>query len=614
MRRLLIGSVIVAMMMGLVLGAAALPMSSLQQVEARADANWTGEYFDTDNLSGAPMWTRQDANIDFNFGFGPIEYNDNGTDKKVGPDLFSIRWTRSVNFPTGGTWTFHVEVDDYLNMWIDGTQIISHWGTGGQWAEDVKVDNLTAGDHDLKVEYGDVAGQALVKVSWSFGGSSSGGGGSGASSANCTVNWDASYFNNTSVSGTAAKTRTDGSISFDWGGGSPDGAVQADNFSARWTKKVNFTGGHYRFKAGADDGIRVWIDVTLIIDEWHGNTEGYRTYERDLYGLTSGDHDVKVEYYEASGGARVDFCWDLILGEGGGGVVSTVAPAPTAIPPTVVYAAATDNKVNVRVGPGLGNPVFMQIKYPDDYVVIAGVQDLSWVQIDLGDGVTGWVSNQWVYLYATPAIMNEDSTGGGQPDFVDVIPRVDVEIAPPADSPVDSPYYTTLNGYTTDTVNLRDGANLYGSRVIGSVPQNATFVVEAHNGNGAWYLIEYRGIRGWVSALYVVLVDGRVRDLVASDEIVPAPPIGQIYVPEDTQGHPAVTVSGQAKTNLKLRDQPSILVGDQIGSVPQYAEFVIEARNNTGAWYRITWDGQVGWINAVYVTIIEGTIPDLPIE
>lgn len=604
MRRLLIGSVIAAMMMGLVLGAAALPMSSLQQVEARADATWYGEYFDTNNLTGFPAFTRQDANIDFNFGFGKVEHEG----AFIGPDQFSIRWTRSVNFPTGGTWTFHVEVDDYLDMWIDGTQIISHWTTGGQWAADVKVDNLTAGDHTLIVEYGDVSGQALVKVSWSFGGSS----GSGTSGSSCAVNWDASYFNNTSVSGTAAKTRTDGTISFDWGTGSPDGAVQADNFSARWTKRVNFADGHYRFKAGSDDGIRVWIDVTLIIDEWHGNTEGYRTYEVDLYSLTGGDHDVKVEYYEATGGARVDFCWELISGTGGGGVAPE--PVPTAIPPTVVYAAATDNKVNVRIGPGLGNPVFTQIKYPDDYVVIAGVQDLSWVQIDLGDGVTGWVSNQWVYLYATPAIMNEDSTGGGQPDFVDVIPRVDIEIAPPAASPVDSPYYTTLNGYTTDTVNLRDGANLYGSRVIGSVPQGATFVVEAHNGNGAWYLIEYRGIRGWVSALYVVLVDGRVRDLVASDEIVPAPPPNQIFVPEDAQGNPAVTVRGQAKTNLKLRDLPSILVGDQIGSVPQYGEFVIEARNSTGAWYRITWEGQVGWVNAVYVTIIEGTIPDLPIE
>ena len=48
--------------------------------------------------------------------------------------------------------------------------------------------------------------------------------------ANAGTQWEAQYFNNTNLSGTPALTRVDDKIDFDWGTGSPDGAVQADGF------------------------------------------------------------------------------------------------------------------------------------------------------------------------------------------------------------------------------------------------------------------------------------------------------------------------------------------------------------------------------------------------
>jgi hypothetical protein len=48
--------------------------------------------------------------------------------------------------------------------------------------------------------------------------------------------------------------------------------------------------------------------------------------------------------------------------------------------------------------------------------------------------------------------------------------------------------------------------------------------------------------------------------------------------------------------------------------VPQNGEFVIRARNSIGSWYLITWEGQEGWVNAAYVNVIEGTVPDIPIR
>jgi hypothetical protein len=82
-------------------------------------------------------------------------------------------------------------------------------------------------------------------------------------------NWQASYWNNMTLSGTAVLQRSEANLDYDWGAGSPaPGIVNNDQFSARWTRYVDFTAGTYRFTATADDGIRVWLDNELIINDW----------------------------------------------------------------------------------------------------------------------------------------------------------------------------------------------------------------------------------------------------------------------------------------------------------------------------------------------------------
>jgi hypothetical protein len=79
----------------------------------------------------------------------------------------------------------------------------------------------------------------------------------------------ASYFASTDLSGNAAVTRTDPTVDFDWANASPDAAVAQDAFSARWTGTLTpTTSGDYRFITRADDGVRLWIDGTPVIDRW----------------------------------------------------------------------------------------------------------------------------------------------------------------------------------------------------------------------------------------------------------------------------------------------------------------------------------------------------------
>ncbi len=101
--------------------------------------------------------------------------------------------------------------------------------------------------------------------------------------------------------------RIDPAIRFNWGFGSPAPGIPADNFSARWNRTVWFDPGHYRFLARVDDGVRVWLNDSLIIDEWRDGSVRSVSADRTLAG---GWHSLRVEYYERSGEAVIDFGWE----------------------------------------------------------------------------------------------------------------------------------------------------------------------------------------------------------------------------------------------------------------------------------------------------------------
>jgi hypothetical protein len=125
--------------------------------------------------------------------------------------------------------------------------------------------------------------------------------------------WQAAYWNNTSLSGSPAIERTELDLDADWGTGSPDPAISADYFSARWTRYVDVTPDTYHFSVTCDDGIRVWVDGDLLIDEWRGQPA--TTYTASRY-LGTGHHLIQVEYYEKDGVAVARFA--LIQGDAPG--------------------------------------------------------------------------------------------------------------------------------------------------------------------------------------------------------------------------------------------------------------------------------------------------------
>ena len=128
------------------------------------------------------------------------------------------------------------------------------------------------------------------------------------------------YFNNIDLSGTPTLTRTDNQINFDWALTSPDRTINTDYFSVRWTKNENFASGDYKFTITADDGIRFYIDNNLVLDKWLD--QPVTTYEITQK-ITSGNHTLKMEYYDKMYHAVAKLSWSP---------VSITSPTPTATP------------------------------------------------------------------------------------------------------------------------------------------------------------------------------------------------------------------------------------------------------------------------------------------
>ncbi|HEV2854604.1 MAG TPA: PA14 domain-containing protein [Thermoanaerobaculia bacterium] len=265
-------------------------------------------YWDNIDFTG-PTVTRVDPTVNFDWGTGS---------PAAGIDInsFSTRWTGQVQAKVTGTHTFYTVSDDGVRLWINGVLVINNW-TDHAPTENSGTINLTAGQrYDVKMEFYENAGGAMAKLLWSATGlakevvpqaqlfpSAS----APPPPPPPTSGLAATYFDNINFTGTTV-TRVDPTVDFDWGTGSPAAGIDINTFSARWTGQVQakVTGTH-TFYTVSDDGVRLWINGVLVIDNWtdHAPTENSGTIS-----LTAGQrYDVRMEFYENAGGAVAKLLW-----------------------------------------------------------------------------------------------------------------------------------------------------------------------------------------------------------------------------------------------------------------------------------------------------------------
>jgi beta-glucosidase len=117
------------------------------------------------------------------------------------------------------------------------------------------------------------------------------------------------YFANNTLSGAPTVTRTDANIDFRWTLNSPARGLPFDWYSARWTGTLTVPqSGAKRIGVEGNDGYRLYLDSTLVIDNWKKQSYGTRFVDVTLSPGTP--HDIRLEYFESSGNARLKLVWD----------------------------------------------------------------------------------------------------------------------------------------------------------------------------------------------------------------------------------------------------------------------------------------------------------------
>ena len=121
-----------------------------------------------------------------------------------------------------------------------------------------------------------------------------------------TIIWWAEYYDNPHLKGNPARAIREAEINHDWGYNAPLEGVPADHFSVRWSTTTTFEAGQYTFSATVDDGVRIWIDGELVLDEWR--VQSVRTFTSSRY-LTAAEHTIQVAYFENTGAAVAKMWW-----------------------------------------------------------------------------------------------------------------------------------------------------------------------------------------------------------------------------------------------------------------------------------------------------------------
>ena len=113
------------------------------------------------------------------------------------------------------------------------------------------------------------------------------------------MSWEAEYYGRTNFTNLLLETN-EAEINI----GSEDDLPQevkddgTEYISARWTQTINGP-GEFRFTCTTDDGMRIKVDGSYVINEWRGQSCTRYTATRTL---SSGPHIVIVEWYQGTGG------------------------------------------------------------------------------------------------------------------------------------------------------------------------------------------------------------------------------------------------------------------------------------------------------------------------
>ncbi|BAY47671.1 PA14 domain-containing protein [Scytonema sp. HK-05] len=192
------------------------------------------------------------------------------------------------------------------------------------------------------------------------------------------------YFNNTTLQKPSAHLRTDPQIGFSWLK-EPAPTVNPDGFSVRWKGLLNPpVDGEYTFSTYSDDGVRLWVDDQLIIDNWtpHSPTQDV---SKPVMLFEGAKYPITLEFYDETGRAVIDLFWSY-PGQDEDLIPSDVFTATKNYKVTVVTGDKQNAETNANVYLTLNGTLGVSAEnYLEGSFPIGSTRDFDIDSIDLGN-------------------------------------------------------------------------------------------------------------------------------------------------------------------------------------------------------------------------------------
>jgi Tol biopolymer transport system component/frataxin-like iron-binding protein CyaY len=458
-------------------------------------------------------------------------------------DDWTARFMRRIDLPQAGEVCFQRVYRGEMDVWVDEQKLDFPAAPDG-WQSVTRVcPALAAGQHELRVDYTYADGAPGIVELWYEGPGLQPPVGSLAGP------WQATFYPTPALEGMPLWSTSAAGPFLDVDMHVPQAPVV--NFGAVFTGTLALTQtGTYRFHLDVDDGARLFIDGTQVLDEYHFGPATY-TVEKQL---AAGDHVLRLEFYEYYWAQYATLTWEKI-------------PARVAPVQRILFVSDRDGDADVYAMDANGaNPVRLtHNEYPDRdpawspdgrRIVFAadperdGLLELYTMDAGGGDvtplGVSGY-QPRWSPDGSRIAFVSEQA---GQPS-IHVMDVTGADGANPVQlTPADSNAY--FPDWSPDGAQLvfesdRDGNyEIYRMRSDGSGLENLSQNPGAWDGTPTWSpdgaRIAFASVHDDDSELYVMDADGdnphRLTDNEADDRVPDWSPDGrflvyEVYAPED---------------------------------------------------------------------------------
>ena len=140
-----------------------VPTDLLTTGSGKNERGLMAEYFAGTNMTRSPpRGTRTDPNVDF-------DWAHSAPDPLAGDKEFAVRWTGIFHADRPGTYTFALNGDGGYRFYLDNKPIIDQWTRKSlkHGIDRRTVDGLSAGNHDVKIEYRHLGGTD-TQLHWQF--------------------------------------------------------------------------------------------------------------------------------------------------------------------------------------------------------------------------------------------------------------------------------------------------------------------------------------------------------------------------------------------------------------------------------------------------------------